>query len=231
MSIRTLLWYEKIGFGFSFVFFVLIFLTDNPNFKNIFINLFCFSIAASLVNIFKDRHWQHLLSKNIDPNVVVFSNRDRYGKLIEEVESAKEIDVMGISLQYTVEYLMDHTDEFSKKIKKMRILLPENNKICDDRDLAQGTEVGSLYATLKKTKTELKFVKEKYPSTFDIRYFLLQPYVAYTRIDDVIWISPYIAKRGRSSPLLKISKKKSPKLFDLYYEHFKTIWEESIDEE
>jgi len=224
INTKALFWYEKIGLFFSVVFFVLIFSIKNTHFTNIFINLFCFALSASLVSIFKDWHWQYLLNKNIDPNIVVFSCRDKYAKLIEEIESAKEVDIMGISIQYTIDYLVDCTDDVSKKIGTMRILLPGNDKICNDRDLTQGTEIGGLKTKLKHTKIALEKLKQNYPNTFKIGYFLLQPYAAYTRIDDVIWVSPYIAKTGRSCPLLRISKKKSRKIFDLYYDYFETMW-------
>ena len=191
------------------------------------------AFAAVIGSILKDWRDRIFVGRyGIDHHVIVYIRREAsgYPRILENIHSANHVDIMGISLSYFVEYLGDFPQEVARKINTIRILLPKDMKICDDRDAAQGTPKGSLSQNLINCIGILNSVKEKYSKLLDLRFFSIQPYFALIRVDDVVWISQYVTKSGRSCPVLKISRDKSPELFALFEEHFETIWTNSVPE-
>ena len=185
-------------------------------------------LAAVAGAVLKDWRWRRLFSRHkVDPHVVVYARRGAYSTIIEGVDAAGAVDLMGISLQYALEYIGNHTNEFFERIQKVRVLIPTSTEICDARDRAQGTSVGTLAAARKSAEHLLQDLVVRYPMKLEFRRFNLQPYCALTRVDEQIWVSPYLSRTGSSSPVLAIQRDKSPLLFESYLNHFDFVWSHS----
>lgn len=191
----------------------------------VLVNVAVATAAVVVGSVARGLKWRTLIGPyNIDPGAVVYWSRGDYAKLVENAESAAEIDIIGISLQYYIEYIRDYGGDFTRKVGRTRILLPGVREICDGRDQAQGTQIGSLWQSLEYSIEALDQVHNAYPSAIATRFYSVQPYFAMTRIDDDIWVSPYITGFGRSSPVIAVSRQRSPELFKTFSEHFENIW-------
>jgi len=157
-------------------------------------------VAGSLA---KDWRWRRLFSRyDVDPAVVVYASRGGYSHIVNNVREARSVDLMGISLAYALEHIRDSHTDFFRRVEHLRILLPAVREICDGRDLAQSSAVGSLWHGMGDAVATIRFLRATYPIAVEARYFSLQPYTALTRVDDDLWVSPYVTKSGGSSPVL-----------------------------
>jgi hypothetical protein len=188
------------------------------------------TLGAVLGSLVRGLRWRALISRHaVDPNAVVYWSRGDYAKLLEYIEHAAEVDVIGISLRYYLEYILDSPGRFTGKVRRTRILLPGTRDICDGRDYAQGGSPGALWSQLNSTALVIQDLRAAYPRSLSARYFSVQPYFAMTRIDDDIWISPYITAHGRSSPVIAVSRQGSPELYKAFKDHFENIWQRSTE--
>jgi hypothetical protein len=162
--------------------------------------------------------------RGLDRAVVVYTSRSRYPELLANVSSAHEIDIVGMSLAYAVDYLRDNARSFFRRVDHVRVLLPGSRAICDERDRAQNAAPGTLWQASRDLLATVVQLQNDYPNSIAVRFFTLQPYGAMTRIDDTVWVAPYITKGGASSPLMVMSRTASEHLFQLYLEHFDRIW-------
>lgn len=187
-------------------------------------------LAAVVGGLLKDWRWRRLLSQqHSDPQVIFYTRRGSYGRIIENVRKAQTVDLMGISLLYSLEYIRDNSSTIFRSISRLRILLPGERSICDARDIAQGSPVGSLWDSLSACRRTLDELCALHPASIQVRYFTIQPYLAMTRVDDRMWISPYITKSGNSSPVFSVDGRRSPTTFGIYQEHYENIWQRSSD--
>lgn len=185
-------------------------------------------LAAVVGSLLKDWRWRRLLTQQYsDPQIIFYTRRAAYGRIVENIHQAENVDLMGISLQYSLEYIRDNSSAFFRSVSSLRILLPGDKGICDARDIAQGSPVGSLWESLSACRRTLDELCTFHPSSIEVRYFTIQPYLAMTRVDDKIWVSPYITKSGNSSPVLSIDRRRSPTTFELYQEHYENVWRRS----
>lgn len=173
------------------------------------------------------RDWRarnRLGKKGLDRDVVVYTSRSRYPELLANVSGAREVDIMGMSLAYALDYLRDNSRDFFRRVDTLRVLLPGSRTICDERDRAQNAAPGTLWQASRDLLATVAQLQNDYPNSFEVRYFTLQSYGAMTRVDNIIWFAPYITKGGASSPLIVMSRTGSEHLFRLYLEHFDRIW-------
>lgn len=173
----------------------------------------------------KDWRWRRLFSRyDVDPAVVVYASRGGYSHIVANIDHADYVDLMGISLSYALEHIRDNSQEFFRRVNHLRILLPTEEATCDGRDLAQGSAVGSLWNGRQDAVAAIRALQERHPTAVEARSFRLQPYAALTRVNDDLWVAPYVTKSGGSSPVLAITRARSGKLFRLYADHFEYIW-------
>lgn len=172
--------------------------------------------------------WRRLLGRHaIDPNALVYYERGDYARIVQNVEQAERLDLLGISLSYAIEYIKDNTAEYIRRVDHTRILLPASRAICDGRDEAQGTSPGGLWVGVRDSHKLIRRLIEDHPTSFSVRFFDIQPYCALTRVDDFIWASPYVTLSGRSCPVIALQKKASPELYRTFATHFELMWQRS----
>jgi hypothetical protein len=205
-----------------------------PEISNLLQGLGVASVAAVVGSVLKDWRWRTLAGRyGLDPSVRAYVRRAAagYSQLLQTIDFARQVDITGISLSYVIEYVCDNPREVMSKIERpIRVLLPGNKRICDDRDTAQGTPVGSLKRDLQGSLDRLGKLRQSYPRLLQVRFFRISPYFAMTRIDDELWVSLYVTKTGSNNPVLKIDQKKSPELFHLFEAHFERVWDDSKSE-
>jgi hypothetical protein len=183
------------------------------------------AVVAKLTNDWRTRN---ILSKRgLDRGVVVYDSRARYTELLGHIVDAREVDLVGMSLAYAIDYLRDNGKHFFRHVDKVRILLPGSKELCEERDRAQNGTPGTLWQAARDQVATVRTLLQAYPQSIEVRFFTMQSYCAMTRVDDTIWVAPYVTKGGGSSPLLVISHPRSEHLFEIYREHFERIWEDS----
>jgi len=165
--------------------------------------------------------------RGADRGVAVYDSRARYTELLGSITSAREVDLLGMSLAYAIDYIRDNRRDFFRRVDKVRILLPGSKELCDERDRAQHAAPGTLWQSARDLKATLRLLEEEYPKSISVRFFTMQSYGAMTRVDGTIWAAPYVTKGGGSSPLFVMGQRRSERLFDLYREHFDRIWDDS----
>lgn len=184
--------------------------------------------AAGLGSLARGLQWRRLLGRHaIDPNATVFYERGDYAHIVERITGAEAVDLLGISLWYALEYIKDHSGDYVRRVRHTRILLPATRDICDARDAAQGTEIGGLWAGVKAYHHVLDRVTSQHPTSFSVRFFTMQPYLAMTRVDGRVWVSPYVTLSGRSCPVIAVENEASPELFHTFTSHFNVMWQRS----
>ena len=162
--------------------------------------------------------------KGLDRGVTVYSSRSHYTEILANISSAHEVDVVGMSLAYALDHIRDNSRDFFRRVEKVRILLPGSESVCNERDRAQNGAPGSLWQTVQDSLATVLRLQAEYPNSISVRFFTMRSYGAMTRVDDTMWVAPYITKSGGSSPVMIMGRSRSQHLFELYTEHFDRIW-------
>lgn len=162
--------------------------------------------------------------KGLDRGVTVYSSRSHYTEILANITSAHEVDVVGMSLAYALDHIRDNSRDFFRRVEKVRILLPGSESMCNERDRAQDGAPGSLWQAVQDSLATVRRLQAEYPNSISVGFFAMQPYGAMTRVDDMMWVAPYITRSGGSSPVMIIGRLRSEQLFELYRGHFDRIW-------
>lgn len=173
--------------------------------------------------------WRAFLGrKRLDPHALVFTERDRYVSILKDDVRAKEAAILGFHLEYLIDWLDCNDEKFFHTVQKLTVLLPATKELCDERDRSQGHAEGELWAALGRHQAALHRLQAKHKDKLVVRYFTLQPYSAFTIVDDQLWIIPYITSTGYESMVVFLEKRRSAKLFDLYHKHFDRLVKTAI---
>jgi hypothetical protein len=162
--------------------------------------------------------------KGLDRGVTVYGSRSHYTEILANITSANEVDVVGMSLAYALDHIRDNSRDFFRRVEKVRVLLPGSESLCNERDRAQDGAPGSLWQAVQDSLASVRRLQAEYPNSISVRFFTMQPYGAMTRVDDTVWVAPYITRSGGSSPVMIIGRPRSEHLFELYTGHFDRIW-------
>lgn len=185
-------------------------------------------LGAGAGSIARGLQWRRLLSRHaVDPHALVYYERGDYARIVQHVPHADRVDLLGISLSYALKYIKDNTHDYVRRVRHTRVLLPATREICDGRDVAQGTAAGALWNGMLDSHNLLRQMLEDHPTSFSVRFFSLQPYCALTRVDGLIWVSPYVTLSGRSCPVIAVREGASPELYRTYATHFELMWQRS----
>lgn len=183
------------------------------------IGVFCGSLAK------EGRLRKLVTGQGLDPKIRVYVDRTQYSSIVRRVDSAKEIDIYGLSLAYVIDFLRDNSDDVFRRIARIRMILPHNEKVCNERDRSQGSAIGSTWRSNLDRHEVVSRLVERYPAQLSVRYSDVHPYCALTRIDNRLFVAPYVTKGGNSSPVLVLDSNDSTRLFNTYRAHFERVWE------
>jgi hypothetical protein len=182
-------------------------------------------IGAACGSIAKDWRWRRLFSRyRVDAHAVVYVDRAGYGAVLPNIATAARVEIVGISLGYALEYVRDNAPAFFRRVRSIRVMLPAMKVICDERDRVQGSAVGNLWKARGDAVATLTQLMQAYPTQIEVGYLRVTPYAAITRVDDAIWVSPYVHKSGSSCPVLAVTKEWSPVMFALYHDYLDALW-------
>ncbi len=195
---------------------------------NLLLTISVASFTFVVTNVFRKRMW-HLVpfGKGFDPEVLVFPDRDSsgYQRVLDALSDAKRVDMLGISLKYFIEYIRNQPYVVNDKVAKpIRVLLPADREICDERDEVQGSRVGSLADNLEDSLAMLTTIRQAAPELVRVRRFRIHPYFAIIRVDDVLMVSVYLHRTGSGCPVLRISKENSPRVFEAFLGYYDDVW-------
>ena len=67
--------------------------------------------------------------KGLDRGVTVYGNRSRYAEILANITSAREVDIVGMSLAYALDHIRDNSRDFFRRVEKVRVLLPGSEHV------------------------------------------------------------------------------------------------------
>lgn len=154
----------------------------------------------------------------------IFSKRDidRYDELMKKL--CKCVDITGYSLRGFFESFRDIAIE--KVIKdnqiKVRILIVDTDSIFSkDRERIEGYQEG----TFKDSINRIKSYFSAYPNNIEIRKINFQlPFMIF-RIDNIMFMGPYLSGPSKSTVTFEIDK--NGWLFKVFEKEFDKLWESS----
>jgi len=150
---------------------------------------------------------------------------DRYDKLIKELSNC--IDITGYSLRGFFESFRDIVIEKVRKNNriKIRILVVDYNSVFSkEREKMEGYSEGTFKDSVKK----IKFYFSKYPNNIEIRKINFQLTSMIFRIDNVMFIGPYLFQRP-SKPTVTFELDINGWLFKVFETEFDELWKNSIN--
>ncbi|WP_156158869.1 hypothetical protein [Methanosarcina siciliae] len=165
--------------------------------------------------------------------VNVFSSRSvsievEYSKRLEKM--SKNLDVIGFGLSH---FRRDYGKKFIELSGKgkVRILLidpefhlNEGKSISDLRDIEENQDIGSIRSQVKDFIRDYKKLKEILNSdNFEVRVYNCLPSVNIFRIDNEMFIGPYLINRD-SRRTVTVLVNSTGELFEQHMEHFEEIW-------
>lgn len=166
--------------------------------------------------------------------VDIFSGRsvtieDEYSKRLEKMK--QNLDIIGFGLSHFRKDYGKHFLELAGKAK-VRILLlnPEFHNckglsISDIRDIEENQEIGTIRSQVADfIKDYKKFKKELKSDNFEVRLYNSLPTINIFRIDNEMFIGPYLVNRD-SRRTFTILAKSEGELFQQHLEHFNELWE------
>ncbi len=166
-----------------------------------------------------------------------YADRDQvdFDEYMNQIESAKEIDMMAIALRANwtknEEFMKIVSTQCKRKKCHYRVLVldPESSVVAR-RSLEEGDEVGRIASTIKDSLKKLADVCEELNNSekklLEIKTVPeLTMYCSIIRIDDTMFVTFYMSShRGSSCPTIVIRGKTST-LFKKFMEEFEKLWE------
>ena len=171
-----------------------------------------------IINVSKQEMNKDIVNSGIT-NLYNTRSIDKYDILMSDAN--KEIDALGYSLRRFLEKSMHIIEEYQKRNSrpKIRILLIDPDSVYSkERERIEGDVKGTYKNSIEKLRNSLskyEFVEIKKIST--------QLSNMIYRIDDVMFIGPYLYKLS-SSVTVTFELEKHGWLFKLYEEEFNKMW-------
>ena len=210
----------------------------NSDNNNIFINIGSGLLASGIVAIFY-LIYPHL---NIEEDYLrfrrmglinVYQRRDlnqEYSELLEKAE--KNIDVLGLGLN---QFREENGEILKLKaiegIKIRLLVVKPKSKIVSIRsyqenDLSDETIEIPLKKMLEYVKEVNEAISEsKKGKKIEIKYYKAIPSTMIFRIDDIMFIGPYLHK-VMSRNTITFKAENNTKIFNQYIEHFNNLWDD-----
>ena len=167
--------------------------------------------------------------------VDIFSGRsvtieDEYSKRLEKM--TRNLDILGFGLSHFRKDYGKHFIELAGKAK-VRILLlnPEFHKcdgfsISDIRDKEENQDIGTIRSQVTDFIKDYKKLKDELKSNkFEVRLYNSLPASNIFRIDNEMFIGPYLVNRDSRRTITIIAKSEG-ELFKQHLEHFNELWDE-----
>jgi len=167
--------------------------------------------------------------------VDIFSGRsvtieEEYSKRLEKM--TQHLDIIGFGLSHFRKDYGKHFIELAGKAKVRILLLNPEFHICDDlsisdiRDKEENQEIGTIRSqVIDFIKDYKKLKKELNNNNFEVKLYNSLPTINIFRIDNEMFIGPYLVNRDSRRTITIIAKSEG-ELFKQHLEHFNELWDE-----
>lgn len=211
------------------------FFTVNADYKNILISTGCSLIASSVVSFLTSKY---LVRMNRIKRVVeywgleaIFETRQEMNRSVDAVFDSleKNLDIIAWGLK-SFRDARDKSvrDKVARGLKIRFITLDPDSEYVKQREIDEKEASGQIKQTilnLQKWIEELQKIAPK-PDNIQVKYYNSLPEDFYFRVDDHIFIGPYLY--GISSQQTISYEFKSPAKGALYYrDYFERLWNDS----
>ena len=197
--------------------------------RNIFISVGCSLIATAIVTFFYSKYQNRIdrmrelvytwgLENIYETRAIMNEVADK-----KQLVAKKSLDAIGFGFSSWRLHKNSEVIAMLKRGVKIRILSPSpDSPFLDQRDLDEDEEQGRTASTIRHLEHWVQDLSSY--GDIELRHYTALPLDFYFRIDDTLFIGPYMYKQ-QSQHTVSYEFSKNGKMYSDYTEYFEKIWE------
>lgn len=201
---------------------------DTAPYFTIFISVGCSLLATSLVSILSSRYLirRQRIRQIIETwgLVEIFESRQRMNDPCGEAQdnAKNQVDIIAMGLKSWRDGRGDKITALLKRNVAIRILAPHPDlPAVEQRTKDEGETEGQIRHSLEQLEAWVQSMRQY--GSIELKFYHALPEDFYFRIDDALFIGPYLYGKG-SQQTISYQYKKPGKAFEMYTRYFEKLW-------